>query len=166
MMKNIVLIGIMGCGKTTIAKELSMQLDMPVVDIDEYLVEKYQQSITDMFAISEAYFREREAICCIEVASHQGHIISTGGGIINNKNNIQALKENGILIYLDRPVEHIISDVETSSRPLLKDGPQKLYDLFQQRHQKYVEACDYHVINDKTLKEVVEEIVKIVYVNQ
>lgn len=165
-MKNIVLIGIMGCGKTTIAKELSKKLKMPVIDIDEYLVSKYQQSINEMFAISEEYFRERETICCQEIAKVQGHIISTGGGIINNNCNIEALKENGIIIYLDRPIENIVSDVEIVTRPLLKDGPQKLYALFQKRHQKYLDACHFHVINNQTLDKVVDEIVNIVSLNQ
>lgn len=162
-MKNIVLIGIMGCGKTTIAKMLSKKLEMPVVDIDEYLVSKYHQSIPEMFAISEDYFREREAICCKEVASLQGTIISTGGGIINNGENIEALKKNGKILYLDRPVEHIIKDVETSSRPLLKEGPQKLYDLFEKRHQKYIEACDYHIINNRSLDSIVDEIIEYIH---
>lgn len=160
-MKNIVLIGIMGCGKTTIAKLLSKKLNMPVVDIDEYLVDKYQQSIPEMFAISEACFREREAICCKEVASLQGTIISTGGGIINNKANMEALGQNSIIIYLDRPIENIISDVETSSRPLLKEGPQKLYELYNERHQKYLAACNYHIMNNQTLDEIVDKIIEV-----
>lgn len=160
-MKNIVLIGIMGCGKTTIAKLLAQKLGMQVVDIDEYLVDKYQQTIPEMFAISEEYFREREAICCKEVANLEGRIISTGGGIINNEENVQVLKNTGILIYLDRPIEHIISDVETSSRPLLKDGPQKLYELYQERHQKYLAACDYHIINDQGIYFIVDKIIEI-----
>ena len=67
-MKNIVLIGIMGCGKTTVSLLLAEKLARPVIDIDEYLEKKYQMSIPEMFAMSEAYFRERETICCQEVS--------------------------------------------------------------------------------------------------
>lgn len=161
-MKNIVLIGIMGCGKTTISKLLSDKLNMPVIDIDEYLVNKYQQSINDMFLISEEHFRTRETICCKEVAKLSNHIISTGGGIIKNPENIEVLKENGIIVYIDRPVDNILTDVETQNRPLLKDGPQKLYDLFKQRDNAYKEAANIHIINDDTLEIVVERIIQAV----
>ena len=59
-MKNIVLIGIMGCGKTTIARLLADKLQRPVIDTDEYIVEKYQQTIQEMFEVSEEYFRNKE----------------------------------------------------------------------------------------------------------
>lgn len=160
-MKNIVLIGMMGCGKTTISQLLSEKLKRPLIDIDEYLVAKYHMTIPEMFAISEDYFREREAICCQEVGQKKGYIISTGGGVVKNHQNIQTLKSNGIIIYLDRPVESIINDVDTLSRPLLQDGAAKLYDLYNERHQLYLDACDYHVMNDTTLNKVVEKICQI-----
>ena len=126
-MKNIVLIGMPGSGKTTVSTMLSKELNWPLIDIDQYLVEKYQQSIEDMFNISEEYFRERETICCKEVSTLQGHILSTGGGVIKNQINIEMLKENGIIFLLDRRIENIIQDIETSTRPLLKEGKEKLY---------------------------------------
>ena len=157
-MKNIILIGMMGCGKTTISKELAQQLDWPVIDIDEYLFEKYQMTIPEMFEISEDYFREREHICCQEIARLDGYIVSTGGGVIKNPSNIDVLKQNGIIFYLDRPVELIIKDIDTSSRPLLKDGANKLYALYKERHQLYLDACDYHIHNDASLEDVIQTI--------
>lgn len=159
-MKNIVLIGIMGCGKTTIAKELGKRLNKSVVDLDEYLVNKYHQSINEMFEISEAYFRDKESACCKDIADYQNYIISTGGGVVKRSHNIELLKQNGIIIYLDRPLNHIVNDVETSSRPLLKDGAQKLYEIHEQRHQLYLDACDIHVINDKNIEDIVNLILK------
>ena len=67
-MENIVLIGMMGCGKTTISNLLSKELSRPLIDIDEYLVDKYDMTIPEMFDISEDYFRERETICCQAVS--------------------------------------------------------------------------------------------------
>ena len=161
-MKNIVLIGMMGCGKTTISKLLSEKLKRPLIDVDEYLVDKYKMTIPEMFEISEDYFRERETVCCQEVGNKNGYIISTGGGVIKNKNNCQALRKNGIIIYLDRPVETILEDVDVSSRPLLKDGPNKLYELYEERHRVYLEEAHYHVINDSSLEDVVDKIIKVV----
>lgn len=161
-MKNIVIIGMMGCGKTTISRLLSQQLNRPLIDIDEYIEDKYHMSISCMFEISEEYFRERESICCKEVGEKKGYIISTGGGVIKKKENITALSQNGCIIYLDRPVENICQDVDIRSRPLLKDGPHQLYELYKQRHQLYLEACDYHIMNNTTIDDVIDKIKRII----
>lgn len=156
--KNIVLIGMMGCGKTTIARILGKRLNKPVIDIDEYIEETYQMTIHDMFEISEDYFRERETICCQELGKLEGYILSTGGGVIKNQQNIDALKRHGVIIYIDRPVENILSDIRVSSRPLLKEGPEQLYALFKERHTLYLDACDVHIDNVGSLDDVVEKI--------
>ncbi len=161
-MKNIILIGMMGCGKTTLSKELAKELNRPVVDIDEYLEEKYQMTIPEMFDISEDYFREREHICCQDIAKCDGYIVSTGGGVIKNLKNIDVLKSNGIIFYLDRPVENILQDIDISSRPLLKEGSEKLYRLYQERHDLYLQACDYHIYNDSSLENALKQIISII----
>jgi len=161
-MKNIVLIGIMGCGKTTISQLLSERLHRPLIDLDDYLVKKYNQTIPSMFEISEDYFRDRESECCQDVSLLEGYIVSTGGGVIKREQNMEYLKKNGYVIYLDRPIVNILDDVDTASRPLLKDGPDQLYDLYHQRHQLYLKYCDYHLINDSTLEKVVNEIIDVI----
>ena len=160
-MKNIVLIGIMGCGKTTVSKLLSDRLQMPVIDMDEYLIDKHHCSINDMFAVSEDYFRDLESEACRDLSKLDGYIISTGGGVVKRKKNSEILRQTGTVIYLYRPVANIVEDVTTADRPLLKDGPQKLYQLFDERHQLYLDACDYHVHNDGTLADVVNKIIEI-----
>lgn len=160
-MKNIVLIGIMGCGKTTVSKLLSEKLNMPVIDMDEYLMDKHCCTINDMFAVSEDYFRDLESEACRDLSKLDGYIISTGGGVVKRKKNSEILRQTGTVIYLDRPVANIVEDVTTADRPLLKDGPQKLYQLFDERHQLYLDACDYHVYNDGTLADVVNKIIEI-----
>lgn len=148
-----------GCGKTTISKELSEKLELPLLDIDTDIVETYQMSIPEMFEISEEYFRERETLCCQKASKKQGSIISTGGGIILNPQNITYLKENGIIVYLDRPVTDILNDVEVETRPLLKNGPERLYALYQERHQKYIEACDIHILNTEKIAVITDKII-------
>ncbi|BFK23658.1 shikimate kinase [Massilimicrobiota timonensis] len=156
---NVVLIGMMGCGKTTIAKLLKDKLHKQWIDMDQYIENQYQMSISQMFDISEDYFRERETACCLEIAKQKHCIISTGGGVIQRYENIEALKQSGYIIYIDRPIPLILEDVDTSSRPLLKEGAQKLYDLYQVRHPLYLQACDYHVDNDGTLEDVCHKII-------
>ena len=161
-MKNIILIGMMGCGKTTISKKLSEVLNRPVIDIDEYLEHKYQMTIAEMFDISEDYFREREHVCCQDISQLDGYIVSTGGGVIKNPQNIKVLKNNGIIFYLDRPIENILQDIDTASRPLLKDGPEKLYQLYHERHTLYLQACDYQIENQTSIDEVINQIISII----
>lgn len=160
-MKNIVLIGMMGCGKTTIAKLLSKKLGRVYLDMDEYLVNKYQQSIDDMFKIGEDYFRKNETDVCLSISKLEGYIISTGGGVVMNPKNIEYLKENGIIVFIDRPVEKIAEDVDIASRPLLKDGADKLYQLHQQRYQLYLNACDIHLINDQSAQNAVDRLIEL-----
>ncbi len=161
-MKNIVLIGLMGAGKTTIGKELSLRLNRDMIDMDDYIEDKYNMSISDMFNISEDYFRERETLCAIEISKKENIIISTGGGIVKNSKNMEVLSENGIVIYIDRPVEDIIGDIDVISRPLLKDGAYKLYELYHQRHELYKTYAHYHLINDKTIEDIVDRILEVV----
>ena len=160
-MKNIVLIGMMGAGKTTIGKHLSDVLHKDYIDMDEYIERKYDMSISDMFKISEDYFREKETLVCHELSKCQDTIICTGGGVIKNSQNIDYLKNNGIIIFIDRPVESIYNDIDIESRPLLKDNKDYLYELYNQRYDLYKEACDYHIVNDQSIKYIVEKIIKI-----
>lgn len=158
-MKNIILIGMPGSGKTTVSKELQKRLNLPVIDIDEYLVSKFNQSIEDMFTISEDYFRERESICCHEVSKLKGHIISTGGGVIKRQENIKVLKQNGVIFLLDRDVENIIQDIETSTRPLLKEGKERLYTLYNERYELYKQAADVRIDNNKDMENTLKQII-------
>lgn len=160
-MKNIVLIGMMGCGKTTIAKLLAEKMGRIYLDMDEYLVNKYHQSIDDMFKIGEDYFRKNETDVCLSISKLEGYIISTGGGVVLNPKNIEYLKENGIIVFIDRPVEKIAEDVDIASRPLLKDGVDKLYQLHLQRYQLYLNACDIHLINDQSAQNAVDRLIEL-----
>ncbi len=157
-MKNIILIGMPGSGKTTISNLLGEKLNRPVIDIDEYLVDKYQMSIDEMFSISEDYFRQRETICCKEVAGLSGHILSTGGGVIKRPENIEALKQNGVVFLLDRSVENIITDIEISTRPLLKEGKERIYTLYEERKDLYLNSADVRIDNNHSLEYTIKEI--------
>ena len=112
--------------------------------MDEYIEKKYQCTIPEMFNISEEYFRDRESEACLDMAKLDGYIISTGGGVIKRKKNREILKQAGKVFYIDRPLDNIVSDVE----------------LFDERHDLYLDSCHYHVNNDGTLDDIVNKIIE------
>lgn len=160
MGKNIVLIGMPGCGKSTIAKILSNKLSINYIDLDKYIQGKSNKSIDELFKIGEEHFRNVESFICKEVSELDNLIISTGGGIIKRKVNIDRLKKNGIIVFLDRPVEQILKDINTSTRPLLKQGKEKILNLYDERYHLYKEYCDIHIMNDKSIYDTIDDIIK------
>lgn len=158
--KNVVLIGMPGCGKTTIGKYISESLNIEFCDVDEYIVERENKSIPEIFKNGEEYFRKIESESVKEVSSTYPKIISTGGGVVKNYKNIEVLGEKGIIIFINRPLEDIAEDVDIQNRPLLKDGTEKLYMLYNQRYKLYKEYCDYEILNTN-LQECTDKIISI-----
>lgn len=158
---NIVLIGMMGAGKTTVGRLISEKCSMKFIDMDDYIVEKNDMSIKKMFDIGEFYFRDKERDACRELSKDDNVVISCGGGVIKNHKNIEELKKNGIIFYIDRPIENIASDVNCKSRPLLKDGPEKLYEIFNERKDIYENVCDYRIDNSINSSSCAEQIIEI-----
>lgn len=82
-----------------------------------------------MFAISEEYFRDRESEACLDMAKLDGYIISTGGGVIKRKENRDVLKQAGTVFYIDRPVDNIVTDVETAHLTIIKRWTRKTLSI-------------------------------------
>ena len=159
MKTNLVLIGMTGSGKTSIGKQLSHQLGLPFRDIDLFIEQTTQQTIPELFEVSEAHFRAIETEACKRLAAKETHtIISCGGGVILNPENIHALSQTGWIVFIDRPVKHIIEDIEIGHRPLLKEGKNKLYQLYEERIDLYQSAADFRVENQSTLEDVLNKI--------
>ena len=159
--KNIVLIGMPGSGKTTLGKQLASRLGRTFVDADDFVVLLEGKSIADMFAVSEEYFRDAETRAAQELAKRRGLVVACGGGVIKRSVNIEIFKETGVVIFLDRSPDDIVTDVDVASRPLLKDGKQKVYDLYDERIALYRSAADYTIVNDKKAEEILDELVRL-----
>ena len=138
--KNIVLVGMPGCGKSTLARLISEKTGRECVDTDS-LVELCGESIPQIFdKYGETEFRNRETQAVKSVAKEQGRIIATGGGAILREENRTALRENSTVIFLNAPVERLA----TNGRPLSKDT-ETLRKMYEQRLPLYLETADLTV---------------------
>lgn len=158
-MKNIVLIGMPGSGKSTIGLMVSQKLCMKFIDMDEHIEKKEHKTIKELFAISEECFRDAETRCAEELSKMDSCIISAGGGIIKRKENIDFLKQSSTIVFINRSVEDIVGDIDMSTRPLLKDGIKKVYDLYDERIKLYKSYCDIEILNDGSIQEAVNKII-------
>ncbi len=138
--KNLVLVGMPGCGKSTVAKLLSQKTGRECVDTDS-LVELCGETIPQIFAkYGEDEFRNRETQAIKSVAKEQGKIIATGGGAILREENRIALRENSTVIFLNAPLETLA----TEGRPLSKDY-ETLCKMYEKRFPLYLETADLTV---------------------
>ena len=155
---NVVLIGMPGSGKTTLGRRLAKQLNYAFYDMDDTVVSLAGQSIPALFRQGEAVFRDWETEACRHLAQKQHAVIACGGGVVLREQNIALLKQSGVVYYLDRPVERIAGDIRLSTRPLLKQGKERLYQLYRERAELYENAADEIVSNEGTAKETVQRL--------
>jgi len=159
-MRNIVLIGMPGCGKSTLGRYLAEILDRDFIDADPEIEKDAGKTIPELFAVSEDCFREQETKTVKRLAGLQGKVLAMGGGVVLRRENIENLKKNGTIIFLDRSPGDIAGDVDTETRPLLAAGRKRIYDLYAQREALYREAADVTVRNKGTLKETLQRLVE------
>lgn len=160
--KNIVLIGLSGCGKTTIGKIIAERLSLPFYDVDEYIENKENKLIKDIFLLGEGYFRKLETIAIGEINKKCPIVISTGGGAVKSSCNMEILQNNSIIFFINRPIENIVKDIDISCRPLLADDISKIYKLYEERYNLYKKYSNFEVLNDKNIDDVVNKIIKLI----
>lgn len=156
--RNIVLIGMPYAGKTTLARILGQTLNMPYYDSDEILLTE-NNSLNDVLARNETEekYRLYENEVIKKLSTLTGSIISIGGGAINYSNNMTFLSQNGIIIYLDVPLNILKSRID-GTRPLIKT-PQDIENIYDNRSSKYQEYADLvikHTNLDETIKTIKE----------
>lgn len=143
--KNLILIGMMGCGKSTCGRLLARHLQREAVDMDALIQMRQGRSISDIFAAEgETFFRDLESALVNELSQRTGLVISTGGGVILREENVRTLRESGRVVWLNRSADHIFDSVDMAGRPLAQAGKQDFLRRFAQREPLYRRAA--HII--------------------
>lgn len=140
--QNIVLVGMPSSCKTTVGGILAEKTGLELADTDEYIVKKIGMPIADYFAkYGEAEFRKIEKETIAELSGTGGKVIATGGGAVLDKDNIRALKQNGVIVFLDRALGNLVA---TDDRPL-SSGRDKLERLYAERYDIYKACAEVHI---------------------
>ena len=157
-MRNIVLIGMPGCGKTTVAQALHQSLGLPVADADREIVLENGMEIPEIFQkFGEDGFRQRESRVLARLGKATGQILSTGGGCVTRQENYAPLRQNGLVLWLQRDLDRLPTD----GRPLSQAGSlEKMYELREPLYKKF---SHYTIDNNGSLEDTlhaIEEVLK------
>lgn len=148
---NIVLVGMPGCGKTTVGRELAQLSGRPFVDLDERIVDSAGASIPEIFAQEgEETFRHLESLVLDDVCTQGGQVIATGGGAVLQAENRAAMRRTGRVYFLRRALE----ELPTDGRPLSQKG--SLEEMYRARKPLYSAAADVVIDNSVALEETAE----------
>ena len=152
-MENIVLIGMPGCGKSTIGRLLAQHTGKKFVDADDALEARLGRKITDIIPQDgETVFRQMESDTLAELGKQSGLVIATGGGCVTRERNYPPLHQNGTILWLTRQLHKL----PTEGRPLSQPG--KLQEMFAQRQSLYRQFADAEISNDGPVEETLEAI--------
>ncbi len=150
---NIVLIGMPGCGKTTLSLELRKMLGYKAIDSDRYIKKTSGMTVDELFEIGEDFFRIEETKALVDIMSkYDRTVVATGGGVVERACNKEVLKQNGFVIFINRNLNEIRKVLTSKNRPLLRNNKDKvLNSLYERRIDKYRDFCDMEVKVDKGL---------------
>lgn len=142
-MKNVILIGMMGCGKTTVGELLASRLKRTLVDTDDLIARREGMTVPEIFeSQGEGYFRSLEMGVAQALSLRGDLVIACGGGLPLQEGAMAALKESGVVLWLDRDPGEIFDRVDLSDRPLAQEGREAFLERAAQRREVYARWAD------------------------
>ena len=154
---NVILVGMPGCGKTTVAEILARRTGREVLDSDREIVADAGRSIPEIFAAEgESSFRDRETSVLCRLGSLSGRIIATGGGAVLREENYRPLHQNGVIFWLVRD----LSELDREGRPLSQNAD--LAAMFATREPRYRRFADHVIDNNGTPEETADRILEVI----
>ncbi|WZL79998.1 shikimate kinase [Vallitaleaceae bacterium 9-2] len=165
-MNNVVLIGFMGSGKSSVGKVLADKLERNFIDMDDEIEVGEEKSINEIFeAYGEEHFRELETSYLEKLLTKKNKVIATGGGVILKEENVSILKRIGTVVFLHTPLDQLLNNLQDDTkRPLLKDEDHAttIKNLLNLREPIYFEASNMIIqTKDKSIEEIADEIVSL-----
>lgn len=166
---HIFLVGMAGAGKTSLGKKLAQNLGLPYIDTDQKISDIFGMSVNEIFAaFGEELFRNAETGVLADLVNRTPHIVSTGGGLCTLQENVTVMRNHGVIIHIDRPIDQILSDIKMDRRPTLAGGNHEdVINLYNRRIGYYRNCADFRLDNSKgylmgvqNLMSIVEEIEK------
>ena len=155
-MKNIVLVGMPGCGKSTVGKALAKRLSRPFFDADQEIVKRAGKSIPEIFQTEgEAGFRKIETEVLFDLCRQSGAVIATGGGAVTVPKNHGILRQNSLVVFINLD----IAVLPTNGRPLSEQND--LHEMFRQRLPLYRAVCDYEVDGNSEIQTVTDRVAEV-----
>ena len=155
-MKNIVLVGMPGCGKSTVGKALAKRLSRPFFDADQEIVKRAGKSIPEIFQTEgEAGFRKIETEVLFDLCRQSGAVIATGGGAVTVPKNHGILRQNSLVVFINRD----IAVLPKNGRPLSEQND--LHEMFRQRLPLYRAVCDYEVGGNSEIQTVTDRVAEV-----
>lgn len=142
--RHVYIIGMPGSGKSSLGRRVASNLGLPFIDTDQRIEQSVGCSTSDIFAhYGEQAFRNAETNMLIELSREQGSIVSTGGGLVLRDVNREIMRNTGVIVLLDRPLEEIMGDIKLNRRPLLaQKGLDEVERLYHERIDLYRKAAD------------------------
>ncbi len=165
MQKNIMLIGFMGTGKSTVASYLCKEYGMEIIEMDELIAKREGMSIPDIFAKhGEEYFRDLETNLVIELQGEKNKVVSCGGGVVLRERNVTEMKKSGCIVLLTAEPATILERVkDDDNRPLLRGNKnvEFISEMMDKRREKYEVAADVIISTDgKDVETICSEIME------
>lgn len=149
--RHVYIIGMPGSGKSSLGRRVASNLGLPFIDTDQRIEQSVGCSTSDIFAhYGEQAFRNAETNMLIELSREQGSIVSTGGGLVLRDVNREIMRNTGVIVLLDRPLEEIMGDIKLNRRPLLaQKGLGEVERLYHERIELYRKAADATLDNSQ-----------------
>lgn len=166
---NVIMIGFMGCGKSSVGRKLAGLLAVPCLDTDALIEEQEKMTIREIFTrMGQAYFRDAETRAVRSLTGREGrYVLSVGGGLPLRAENREILRKLGTVVYLKASVQTLAERLaRDTTRPLLQgEEPleEKITRILSEREALYEEACSHVVLSDgKSVREVAQEIKRLI----
>lgn len=157
---NILLIGLPGCGKSTVGVLLAKQLGWAFVDMDDKIEKVSGQTIPQLFQQGEEHFRDIESEVCRLLSERKRTVIAAGGGVVKRTQNMELLAPVCHVVFLDRRAQDIVQDVNIQTRPLLAQGAGRVLELEKERRPLYLAAADQIISGGVSPMEATQTIMK------